>query len=56
MVGFLSAVGEFEKDKIAVVGTPCKMLGLTKAETGDFQSGDFNEAVELKIGLFCMET
>ncbi|MFP3950684.1 MAG: Coenzyme F420 hydrogenase/dehydrogenase, beta subunit C-terminal domain [Candidatus Bathyarchaeia archaeon] len=56
MVGVLSAIKEFEADKIAVVGTPCQMLGLTRTRTGGFISGKIDDAVELKIGLFCMET
>jgi len=56
MVGTISAIKEYESDKIAVVGTPCQMLGLTRTRTGEFKSGKIDEAIDLKIGLFCMET
>lgn len=56
LVGVGSAVSEYAKEKVAVVGTPCQMRGLSKVETGDFADAKIRDAVDLKVGLFCMET
>ncbi|UCD45577.1 MAG: Coenzyme F420 hydrogenase/dehydrogenase, beta subunit C-terminal domain [Candidatus Bathyarchaeota archaeon] len=56
LIGVDSAVTEYQKEKIAVVGTPCQMRGLRKVETGEFAEAKINDAVDLKVGLFCMET
>lgn len=56
LVGVASAVSEYAKEKVAVVGTPCQMRGLSKIETGDFVDAKIKDAVDLKVGLFCMET
>ncbi|MCW3978181.1 MAG: Coenzyme F420 hydrogenase/dehydrogenase, beta subunit C-terminal domain [Candidatus Bathyarchaeota archaeon] len=56
LVGVASAVSEYAKEKVAVVGTPCQMRGLSKVETGDFADAKIRDAVDLKVGLFCMET
>ena len=56
LVGVDSAISEYQKEKIAVVGTPCQMRGLRKVETGEFAYAKIKDAVDLKVGLFCMET
>ncbi|UCH57466.1 MAG: Coenzyme F420 hydrogenase/dehydrogenase, beta subunit C-terminal domain [Candidatus Bathyarchaeota archaeon] len=56
LVGVGSAVYEYAKEKIAVVGTPCQMRGLRKIETGDRSDARIKDAVALRIGVFCMET
>lgn len=56
MVGVSSAVNEYAKKRIAVVGTPCQIRGLSKVTAGQFADGKIKEAVGLKVGLFCMET
>lgn len=56
MLGVDSAVTEYQMEKIAVVGTPCQMRGLSKATTKPFVEGKMSEAVDIKVGLFCMET
>jgi len=56
LVGVASAVNEYEKQKVAVVGTPCQMRALRRIETGDYSEAKIREAVALDVGLFCMET
>lgn len=56
MLGVDSAVNEYKMEKISVVGTPCQMRGLSKAATKPFFEAKISEAVNLKVGLFCMET
>lgn len=56
LVGLASAISEYDKKKIAVVGTPCQMRGLSKIVTGDFADAKIRDTVDLKIGLLCMET
>ena len=56
LVGVSSAVREYERRRVAVVGTPCQMRGLRRIETGDYQEARIAEAAALDIGLFCMET
>jgi coenzyme F420 hydrogenase subunit beta len=55
LVGVTSAVKEYKKGKIAVVGTPCQIRGLRMIETGDLSEANISGAVDLKVGLFCME-
>jgi coenzyme F420 hydrogenase subunit beta len=54
--GVGSAVKEYGKKRIAVVGTPCQMRALRKVESGRFINKEIKDAVDLRIGLFCMET
>lgn len=56
LVGVVSAVNEYEKRKVAVVGTPCQMRALRRVETGDYSDVRISKATALNIGLFCMET
>jgi coenzyme F420 hydrogenase subunit beta len=56
MVGLKKAVKEQGLKKVAVVGTPCQMRGLARLTQGKFRNKKFSDAVDLSIGLFCMET
>jgi len=56
LVGVSSAVEEYQKRRVAVVGTPCQMRGLRKIEAGACSEARIAGAVDLEIGLFCMET
>ena len=56
LVGVASAVNEYEKRRVAVVGTPCQMRALRKIETGAYSDAKIREAADLAVGLFCMET
>ncbi|MFC1803334.1 Coenzyme F420 hydrogenase/dehydrogenase, beta subunit C-terminal domain [Thermoproteota archaeon] len=56
LIGVKKAVKEEKLGKIAVVGTTCQMRGLRLATDGPLRNMKIANAVELKIGLFCMET
>jgi coenzyme F420 hydrogenase subunit beta len=56
LLGVSSAALEYGKKKIAVVGTPCQMRGLRKLESGVFSNKKISDAIDLRVGLFCMET
>jgi len=56
LVGVGSAVSDYAREKIAVVGTPCQMRGLSRVVTGKKADAKIRDAVDLKIGLLCMET
>lgn len=56
LVGVKDAVKEEKLDKIAVVGTPCQITGLTRMTDGAKKNVKYRNAVDLKVGLFCMET
>ncbi len=56
LLGVCSAIEEHAMSHIAVVGTPCQIRGLSKIETGEFSDAAIRDAVDLKLGLFCMET
>ena len=56
IVGVDSAVSEYAKGKLAVVGTPCQVRALRKIETNVYSDVKIADAVALNIGLFCMET
>ena len=56
LVGVKKAVKEEKLGKIAVVGTTCQMRGLSLATEGPLKNKKIEDAVALKIGLFCMET
>jgi coenzyme F420-reducing hydrogenase beta subunit len=56
MVGLKEAVKDLGLKKVAVVGTPCQMRGLARMTLGKLKNKKFADAVNLSIGLFCMET
>lgn len=56
LLGVKQAVKEEKLDKIAVVGTPCQITGLTRVTEGAKKNVKYRNAVDLKVGLFCMET
>lgn len=56
LVGVKKAVKTEKLEKIAVVGTTCQMRGLSLATSGPLKNKKIADAVDLKIGLFCMET
>jgi len=56
MVGLKKAVKEEKLEKIAVVGTPCQMRGLSRMTDGPMKNIRYKNSVDLKVGLFCMET
>jgi coenzyme F420 hydrogenase subunit beta len=56
MLGVRKAVKDLALKKLAVVGTPCQMRGLTLLTEGKYRNKKYADAVVLKVGLFCMET
>ncbi len=56
LLGLRSAVREYGRERVAVVGTPCQIRALRKMQTSPFSPLRLAESVELAIGLFCMET
>jgi len=56
LVGLKKAVKEEKLGKVAVVGTPCQMRGLTRMTIGPMKNVKYRDSVDLKVGLFCMET
>jgi len=56
LVGVASAVKEHMAERVTVVGTPCQVRGLRRIQLGDCSEAKIAEALELIIGLFCMET
>jgi coenzyme F420 hydrogenase subunit beta len=56
LVGLKKAVKEEKLGKVAVVGTPCQIRGLSRLTDGPKKNMRFKNSVDLKIGLFCMET
>jgi coenzyme F420 hydrogenase subunit beta len=56
LVGLKKAVKEEKLEKVAVVGTPCQMRGLTRLTDGPMKNIKYRNSVDLKVGLFCMET
>jgi coenzyme F420 hydrogenase subunit beta len=56
LIGVGNAVKDYDKNKIAVVGTPCQIRALRMLDQGTFRHAEISNAVKLKIGLFCMET
>lgn len=55
MIGVKRAVTE-KKQKIAVVGTPCQITGLARTLYGERPMPKIANIVDLRVGLFCMET
>ena len=56
LIGLKHAVKGDKMEKVAVVGTPCQMRGLTRVTDGPMKNMKYKNAVDLKVGLFCMET
>lgn len=56
LVGLKKAVKEEKLGKVAVVGTPCQIRGLSRLTDGPMKNIRYKNSVDLKIGLFCMET
>ena len=56
LVGLKKAVKEEKLEKVAVVGTPCQIRGLTRLTYGPMKNIKYKNSVDLKVGLFCMET
>jgi Coenzyme F420-reducing hydrogenase, beta subunit len=56
IIGLGSAVDEYMKNKVAIVGTPCQIRAVRKMQTSRYVYKKLADAVSLTIGLFCMES
>jgi len=56
ILGVRSAVDEYVKSKVAVVGTPCQIKAVRRIQTSPMGNLRLAKAITLSIGLFCMES
>ena len=56
LLGVRSAIDEFGKNRVAVVGTPCQVKAVRRIQTSPLGNLRLADAMELTIGLFCMES
>jgi len=56
LLGVRSAVDEYVKNNLGVVGTPCQIRAVRRLQTMPLGSLRLAEAIRLSIGLFCMES
>jgi len=56
MLGVRSAVDEYAKDKVGLVGTPCQIKAVRRIQTSPLGNLRLAKAITLSIGLFCMES
>ena len=56
LLGVRSAIDEFGKKRVGVVGTPCQIKAARRIQTSPLGNRRLAEAMELTIGLFCMES
>mgnify|MGYP001107984051 CR=1 FL=1 len=55
LVGLMSAVEEYMKERVAIVGTPCQVQALRRMQTSPLGCRKLTDHASLVIGLFCME-
>lgn len=56
LIGLMSAIHEYAKKNVALVGTPCQIRSYRRMQTSPFGAKKLASAVSLSIGLFCMES
>jgi coenzyme F420 hydrogenase subunit beta len=56
LLGVRSAIYEYGKAKIGLVGTPCQVRAVRRIQTSPLGNRRLAEAMSLAIGLFCMES
>lgn len=56
LLGVRSAVDEYQKTKIGLVGTPCQIKAVRRIQTSPLGNVRLAQAMTLSIGLFCMES
>ena len=56
LIGLMSAMQEYAKKKVALVGTPCQIRSYRRMQTSPLGATKVASAVSLAIGLFCMES
>jgi coenzyme F420 hydrogenase subunit beta len=55
LLGVRSAVEEYAKTRVGLVGTPCQMRAVRRIQTSPLGNRRLAQAMGLSIGLFCME-
>ena len=56
LLGVRSAVDEYAKTKVGLVGTPCQIRAVRRIQTSPLGDLRLAKAITLSIGLFCMES
>jgi len=56
ILGVRSAIDEYMKSKVAIVGTPCQIRAARRIQTSPLGNLRLAKAITLSIGLFCMES
>jgi len=56
LLGVKSAVVEYVKSRVGVVGTPCQIRTIRRLQTMPLGNLRLAQAITLSIGLFCMES
>jgi coenzyme F420 hydrogenase subunit beta len=56
LLGVRSAIDEYGKERVGVVGTPCQIKAVRRIQTSPLGNRRLAEAMGLSIGLFCMES
>jgi coenzyme F420 hydrogenase subunit beta len=56
LLGVRSAVDEYVKTRVGLVGTPCQIKAVRRIQTSPMGDLRLAKAITLSIGLFCMES
>jgi coenzyme F420 hydrogenase subunit beta len=56
LMGVKSALDEYARNKVGVVGTPCQIRTVRRLQTMPLGNLRLAQAITLSIGLFCMES
>jgi len=56
ILGVRSAIYEYAKERVGVVGTPCQVRAVRRIQTSPMGNRRLAQAMTLTIGLFCMES
>jgi len=56
LIGVRSAIDEYAKSKVGMVGTPCQIKAARRIQTSPMGNRRLAQALHLTIGLFCMES
>jgi coenzyme F420 hydrogenase subunit beta len=56
LIGVRSALYEYGKSRVGLVGTPCQMKAVRRIQTSPLGNRRLAQGMQLSIGLFCMES
>jgi len=56
LLGVRSAIDEYGKSKVGLVGTPCQIRAVRRIQTSPMGNRRLAQSMVLSIGLFCMES